>query len=52
METNVSNEIFPEQNEEKYFYACCVICAGMTRIISPEYWTPKTLNAILLFARM
>ncbi|XP_043465461.1 uncharacterized protein LOC122500551 [Leptopilina heterotoma] len=52
MHTNISNEIFPQQNQEKYFYACYVICAGMTRLISPEFWTPQTLNAILFFGRI
>ena len=44
---SVKDEVFPEENRGRQTYACYMVCAGMTRLIAPEYWTPNTLDAIL-----
>lgn len=49
---HITDEIFPQKNRGKQFYACYVICAGMMKLIAPEYWTPQILTAILFFGDM
>ena len=46
-QVHIKDHVFPEENRGKQSYACYVICAGMTRLMAPEYWTPRTLDAIL-----
>ncbi|XP_048505518.1 uncharacterized protein LOC105683224 [Athalia rosae] len=43
-----TQSLFPVKNRGKQAYACYVICAGMTRITAPEYWSSKTLDAIVM----
>ncbi|XP_012282082.1 uncharacterized protein LOC105700631 [Orussus abietinus] len=47
-ELHTTQRLFPEENRGKQMYACYVVCAGMTRIMAPEYWTAKTLDAIVM----
>lgn len=47
-EIHSSDDVFDEANRGKQAYACYVVCAGMTTITAPEYWSPKTLNAIVM----
>lgn len=45
---HINNPIFHLENRGKQVYACYVVGAGMTRIMAPEYWTPKTLDVIVM----
>ncbi|XP_024937778.1 uncharacterized protein LOC107264810 isoform X2 [Cephus cinctus] len=47
-EIHPTEQLFPKENRGKQSYACYAVCAGMTRITAPEYWTPKTLDAIVM----
>lgn len=47
-EIHITDDTFDEANRGMQTYACYVVCAGMTRITAPEYWTPKTLDAIVV----
>ncbi|EGI63674.1 hypothetical protein G5I_07911 [Acromyrmex echinatior] len=47
-EIHITDDMFDEANRGMQTYACYVVCAGMTRIMAPEYWTPKTLDAIVV----
>lgn len=47
-ETHPTDSTFDEANHGMQVYACYVVCAGMTRITAPEYWSPKTLDAIVV----
>lgn len=47
-EIHSGDDMFDEANRGKQAYACYVVCAGMTMITAPEYWSPKTLNAIVM----
>lgn len=47
-EIHPTEEIFARANRGKQMYACYVVCAGMTRIQAPEYWSSKTLDAIVM----
>ncbi|XP_018347415.1 PREDICTED: uncharacterized protein LOC108751630 isoform X1 [Trachymyrmex septentrionalis] len=45
---HITDDMFDEANRGMQTYACYVVCAGMTRIMAPEYWTPKTLDTIVV----
>lgn len=47
-EIHITDDTFDEANRGMQTYACYVVCAGMTRITAPEYWTPKILDAIVV----
>lgn len=47
-EIHLTDGIFDEANRGMQTYACYVVCAGMTRIIAPEYWTSQILNVIVM----
>lgn len=47
-ELHVTDVIFDKENRGLQVYACYVVCAGMTRIIAPEYWSSKTLDVIVM----
>ncbi|KAK0181663.1 hypothetical protein PV327_003930 [Microctonus hyperodae] len=47
-EIHPAGEIFTKQNRGKQIQACYVVCAGMMRIMAPEYWSAKTLDAIVM----
>lgn len=47
-EMHITDSVFNETNRGMQMYACYVVCAGMTRIIAPEYWTPKILDVIVM----
>ncbi|KAK0178312.1 hypothetical protein PV328_002274 [Microctonus aethiopoides] len=47
-EIHPAGEIFTKQNRGKQMHACYVVCAGMMRIMAPEYWSAKTLDAIVM----
>ncbi|KMQ92044.1 hypothetical protein RF55_8023 [Lasius niger] len=46
-EIHITDRMFDEANRGMQTYACYVVCAGMTRIMAPEYWSPKILDAIV-----
>ncbi|XP_029666284.1 uncharacterized protein LOC115237416 [Formica exsecta] len=47
-EIHITDRMFDEANRGMQTYACYVVCAGMTRIMAPEYWSPKILDAIVV----
>lgn len=47
-EIHITDNVFAEANRGMQTYACYVVCAGMTRIMAPEYWTSKTLDTIVV----
>ncbi|XP_034936584.1 uncharacterized protein, partial [Chelonus insularis] len=47
-EIHPTGEIFAKENRGKQIYACYVVCAGMTRIMAPEYWSSKVLDTIVM----
>ncbi|XP_011311578.1 uncharacterized protein [Fopius arisanus] len=47
-EIHPTEDIFSRKNRGNQVYACYAVAAGMTRIMAPEYWTPKTLDAIVM----
>ncbi|EZA54012.1 hypothetical protein X777_05861 [Ooceraea biroi] len=47
-EMHVTDSIFDETNRGMQTYACYVVCAGMTRIIAPEYWSSRILDVIVM----
>ncbi|XP_018405507.1 PREDICTED: uncharacterized protein LOC108781891 isoform X1 [Cyphomyrmex costatus] len=47
-EVHITDDTFDEANRGMQTYACYVVCAGMTRIMAPEYWTSRTLDAIVV----
>ncbi|KAL0120014.1 hypothetical protein PUN28_007996 [Cardiocondyla obscurior] len=47
-ETHPTDNVFDEANRGMQTYACYVVCAGMTMITAPEYWSPQTLDAIVV----
>lgn len=47
-EVHPTDDMFDEANRGMQAYACYVVCAGMTMITAPEYWSPKTLDAIVM----
>ncbi|XP_011692991.1 PREDICTED: uncharacterized protein LOC105453034 [Wasmannia auropunctata] len=47
-ELHITDDMFDEANRGMQTYACYVVCAGMTRITAPEYWSSKTLDAIVV----
>ncbi|XP_012234573.2 uncharacterized protein [Linepithema humile] len=47
-EIHITDGMFDEANRGMQMYACYVVCAGMTRIIAPEYWSPKILDVIVM----
>ncbi|XP_033226602.1 uncharacterized protein LOC117179071 [Belonocnema kinseyi] len=46
-QVHIKDPIFPVENRGKQCNACYVIFAGMTKLMAPEYWSPRTLDAIL-----
>lgn len=46
-EIHITDRMFDEANRGMQTYACYVVCAGMTRIMAPEYWSSKILDAIV-----
>ncbi|XP_051174843.1 uncharacterized protein LOC127290379 isoform X2 [Leptopilina boulardi] len=52
LQVHISDKIFPKKIQGEQFYASCVICAGMAKLIAPEYWTSQTLNAIFIFGNV
>ncbi|KAF7419090.1 hypothetical protein HZH68_001743 [Vespula germanica] len=47
-ELHITDGMFDKENRGLQAYACYVVCAGMTRITAPEYWTSKTLDVIVM----
>lgn len=47
-EIHTTHCMFDEANRGMQMYACYVVCAGMTRIIAPEYWSPKILDVVVM----
>ncbi|XP_053995648.1 uncharacterized protein LOC128885575 [Hylaeus anthracinus] len=47
-ELHISDGMFERENRGMQTYACYVVCAGMTRIMAPEYWSSKTLDVIVM----
>ncbi|XP_036146275.1 uncharacterized protein LOC114254284 [Monomorium pharaonis] len=47
-EVHITDGVFDEANRGMQAYACYVVCAGMTRLMAPEYWTSKTLDTIVV----
>lgn len=47
-EIHITDRMFDEANRGMQTYACYVVCAGMTGIMAPEYWSPKILDAIVV----
>jgi len=47
-EIHVTDGMFDEANRGMQTYACYVVCAGMTRIVAPEYWSSKILDVIVM----
>ncbi|KAG7204590.1 hypothetical protein KM043_005009 [Ampulex compressa] len=47
-EVHVTDGMFEREHRGAQGYACYVVCAGMTRIVAPEYWTSKTLDAVVM----
>ncbi|XP_063983234.1 uncharacterized protein LOC135165660 isoform X2 [Diachasmimorpha longicaudata] len=47
-EIHPTEEIFSENNRGYQVYACYVVAAGMSRIMAPEYWTPKTVDTVVM----
>ncbi|KAK9300682.1 hypothetical protein QLX08_006716 [Tetragonisca angustula] len=47
-EIHITDGVFEMENRGMQTYACYVVCAGMTRIMAPEYWSSKTLDVIVM----
>ncbi|KAK2582865.1 hypothetical protein KPH14_008943 [Odynerus spinipes] len=47
-ELHITDGMFDRENRGLQAYACYVVCAGMTRIMAPEYWSSKTLDVIVM----
>lgn len=47
-EIHPTQTLFPPEHRGKQSFACYVVCAGMTRITAPEYWSSKTLDAVVM----
>ncbi|XP_076483174.1 uncharacterized protein LOC117166382 [Bombus vancouverensis nearcticus] len=47
-EIHITDGMFERENRGMQTYACYVVCAGMTRIMAPEYWSSKTLDVIVM----
>ncbi|XP_015117284.1 uncharacterized protein LOC107041307 [Diachasma alloeum] len=47
-EIHPTEEIFSKKNRGNQVYACYVVAAGMSRIMAPEYWTPKTMDTVVM----
>nr|XP_012138611.1 PREDICTED: uncharacterized protein LOC105662224 [Megachile rotundata] len=47
-EIHITDSMFERENRGMQTYACYVVCAGMTRIMAPEYWTSKNLDVIVM----
>ncbi|KAI4490430.1 hypothetical protein M0804_003374 [Polistes exclamans] len=47
-ELHITDGMFDRENRGFQAYACYVVCAGMTRIMAPEYWSSKTLDVIIM----
>ena len=47
-EIHITDSVFERENRGMQTYACYVVCAGMTRIMAPEYWSSKTLDVIVM----
>ncbi|XP_033322662.1 uncharacterized protein LOC117218419 [Megalopta genalis] len=47
-ELHITDGMFDRENRGMQTYACYVVCAGMTRIMAPEYWSSKTLDVIAM----
>lgn len=47
-EIHISDAMFDEANRGMQAYACYMVCAGMTRIMAPEYWSSKILDVIVM----
>ncbi|XP_076627672.1 uncharacterized protein LOC143344925 [Colletes latitarsis] len=47
-ELHITDGMFERENRGMQTYACYVVCAGMTRIMAPEYWSSKTLDVIVM----
>ncbi|KOC69528.1 hypothetical protein WH47_05471 [Habropoda laboriosa] len=47
-EIHITDGMFEKENRGMQTYACYVVCAGMTRIMAPEYWSSKTLDVIVM----
>ncbi|KZC13949.1 hypothetical protein WN55_06300 [Dufourea novaeangliae] len=47
-ELHITDGMFDRGNRGMQTYACYVVCAGMTRIMAPEYWSSKTLDVIVM----
>ncbi|XP_076231261.1 uncharacterized protein LOC143177281 [Calliopsis andreniformis] len=47
-ELHITDGMFERENRGMQTYACYVVCAGMTRIMAPEYWSSKILDVIVM----
>ncbi|XP_057341056.1 uncharacterized protein LOC130678061 [Microplitis mediator] len=47
-EIHPTGNIFAEENRGKQIHACYLVCAGMSRIMAPEYWSSKTLDTVVM----
>ncbi|XP_066601035.1 uncharacterized protein [Prorops nasuta] len=47
-ELHITDMMFDRENRAMQTYACYVVCAGMTRIMAPEYWSSKILDVIVM----
>lgn len=47
-EIHITDGMFDQANRGMQTYACYVVCAGMTRITAPEYWSSKILDVIVM----
>ncbi|CAK9805070.1 hypothetical protein ANTPLA_LOCUS4312 [Anthophora plagiata] len=47
-EIHITDGMFEKENRGMQTYACYVVCAGMTRIMAPEYWSSKILDVIVM----
>lgn len=47
-EIHITDGMFERENRGMQTYACYVVCAGMTRIMAPEYWSSKILDVIVM----
>ncbi|XP_011500434.1 PREDICTED: uncharacterized protein LOC105364245 [Ceratosolen solmsi marchali] len=46
---HITDELFDSENRNKQSRACYVVCAGMSLINAPEYWSADSLKAILIW---
>ncbi|XP_008204179.1 uncharacterized protein LOC103315718 [Nasonia vitripennis] len=45
---HITDRIFAEENRSRQTEACYAVCAGMSLINAPEYWSAEILNAVVV----